>query len=98
MSMLCIMHGKYMYRNFEDICKAVKPLLGDCTLTASVSIKHIDYEGGISIEYDNYSAQGFGGVDTIDYTIEEIEILLKAAKKQEQIFTAYQVAKEQVNE
>jgi len=33
--------GKYMYRNFEDICKAVKPLLGDCTLTASDSIRHI---------------------------------------------------------
>lgn len=33
--------GKYNYRNFEGICEAVKPLLGDCLLTVSDELVNI---------------------------------------------------------
>jgi len=33
--------GKYKYRNCEDILEAVKPLLGDCSLTLSDQVKEV---------------------------------------------------------
>lgn len=44
--------GNYKYRSCEDILEAVKPLLGDCTLTLSDEVKQIE-----GVPYIEASAQ-----------------------------------------
>ena len=59
--------GKYKYRNFEDICEAVKPVLAkyDADLTVSDSVENIGTRfyivatATLSVDGKNYQAKGY---------------------------------------
>lgn len=59
--------GKYMYRNFEDICEAVKPVLAkfDADLTVSDSIENVGNRfylvatATLSVDGKTYQAKGY---------------------------------------
>lgn len=59
--------GKYKYRNFEDICEAVKPVLAkyDADLTVSDSVENIGNRfyvvatATLAVDGKNYQAKGY---------------------------------------
>ena len=59
--------GKYMYRNFEDICEAVKPVLAkyDADLTVSDSVENIGTRfyivatATLAVDGKTYQAKGY---------------------------------------